>query len=68
MVVCDSHNLQSGSKPFGLCGVANGIRADLHGCAWVKDANIGSMARVGLVCGARHGTCSNIGHIAMLVR
>jgi hypothetical protein len=33
---------KSGSKPFGLCGVANGIRDDLHGCAWVKDANIGA--------------------------
>ena len=42
-------SVQSGSEPFGLWGVTNGIRADLrsHGRVRVRCADMGFIARVG---------------------
>ena len=50
-------SVQSGSKPFGLWGVTNGIEADLrgHGRVRVRGADIGFIERVGpLGCTACH--------------
>ena len=46
---CGSLSVQSGSEPFGLWGVTNGIRADLrgHGRVRARGADMGFIARVG---------------------
>jgi hypothetical protein len=60
--MCGSLSVQSGSKPFGLWGITNGIRADLRGHrrVRVRCADMGFIARVDPT-GARHDTCAGTG-------
>ena len=46
---CGSLSVQSGSEPFGLWGVTNGIRADHrgHGRMRASSADMGFIAHVG---------------------
>ena len=56
-------NVQSGSEPFGLWGVTNGIRANLHyhRRVWARGADMGFIAHVGPAgCTAWH-MCPGIG-------
>ena len=60
-------SVQSGSEPFGLWGVTNGIKADLRGHERVRarSANMGFIARVGPVgCTAWH-MCQHWAHGCM---
>ena len=57
-------SVQSGFEPFGLWGVTNGIRADLHGHGrvWARGTDMVFIARVGPAgCTAWH-MCRHWGH------